>query len=371
MNGVWLALRLTGIALGIITLLGFASGYLGVEFKPYFKNVLDWLERHLVDFIVRPEEIEWALDYLRQHFVWVPRPEPHWKPIYTMLALLTLSHARHGMPWYAIPLALIFSLVTAVYSGTVGMNTAEVQTFALVSFTLFLSAFVLFGRDLRNEVPVLAIAVASCLLGYIFPGSLADQLFGILVFVLVIAVLGGQWRALIGVLGYFAIAYLLGRSLDPDIVVAGLIPLLIALILMQRKWHGAFVGLGVTVTLAALGYLNSETINVSYIIAAAIAFLAIILVLDERVWEIILGLATAVVSFTFGYGVTISNSSELSPLLTIAIGVGVWGIVITLTGVIRNSGALRHRIQQPATATGLDILATLGGALALGYLFAA
>jgi hypothetical protein len=148
MNWVWLAVRLTGIALGIITLLGFASGYLGVEFKPYFKNVLDWLEKHLVDFIVRPEEIEWALDYLRQHFAWVPKPEPQWKYLYTLTALVLMSMARtligSGVQdrWLKFPIALVCSLVPAVFAGTMPIGSLATATWPVLGMSVGVSLFV-------------------------------------------------------------------------------------------------------------------------------------------------------------------------------------------------------------------------------------
>lgn len=235
MTGVWLAVRLTGIAIGIITLLGFASGYLGVELKPYFKNVLDWLEQHLVDFIVRPEEIEWALDYLRQHFAWVPKPEPHWKPIYTLSALLLLSVARHGGTWYAIPVALACSLLPAVFAGT---------------------------------VPVGSPAVA----GLPFAGLCA--------FAAVAFALPGKWG--------HALVYLIGAA--------------------------AF---------ATISYFADNTVEGTDLLVLAAAF------------------------------------------------AGFAGFLLLVSGLLSAKGTIVQRLQVPPTAMGLDITAPLGGALVLGYVFAA
>jgi hypothetical protein len=237
MTGVWLIIRLAGIALGIITLLGFASGYLGVEFKPYFKNVLDWLERHLVDFIVRPEEIEWTLDYLRQHFTWVPKPEPHWKTLYTLTTLLILSLARRARRevWYAVPIAIVCSLVPAVFAGT---------------------------------MPVGSWAVA------VWPIS------GFIAFMLIPALQAGYWWSALSLAAF-------------------------------------------TAALAALGYFIDTT----------------------------------------GEG--------SGALVGLAVVVGSWGILMLLLGLIGYEGSLSGRLKKPGTAIGLDITATLGGALALGYLFAA
>jgi hypothetical protein len=112
----WVLVRLGGIALGVITLLGFATGYMGVEFKPVFASVLKVLQE-VAAVIVGAPLWEMLLDELRQHFAWLPTPESHWKPIFTLSALLMLSMTRHAH-WIMIPIALLCSLFSAVFAGS-------------------------------------------------------------------------------------------------------------------------------------------------------------------------------------------------------------------------------------------------------------
>jgi hypothetical protein len=58
-------------------------------------------------------------------------------------------------------------------------------------------------------------------------------------------------------------------------------------------------------------------------------------------------------------------------LEALAVGVGLLRLIFKVTGLSTAEDTLSQRLQDPVTAIGLDITATLGGALALGYLFAA
>jgi hypothetical protein len=164
---IWLFVRLGGIALGIITLLGFASGYMNVEFKPFVKEVLNSLQ-YFADFIVQPELIERALDYLRQHFAWVPKPEPHWKPIYTLSALFMMSYARR-MPAYMIVIALVCSLVPAVFAGARPVDSYAVLFWPGAGFMLFAS--ILYPLDGERLSPMLPASVAASVAFGYFMGN--------------------------------------------------------------------------------------------------------------------------------------------------------------------------------------------------------
>jgi hypothetical protein len=170
MNG-WLLIRLGGIALGIITLLGFASGFLHVEFKPYVRDVLGWLQ-HLGDYVIQPELIERGLDWLRQHFAWVPKPDAHWRPLYTLLALLMLSMARHLALWHMIPFAVLCSLVPAVIAGTMPVGSLAVALWPFAGFVAFFAIYALLHGDLRVALQFAAVAAALAALaaaaGYFF-----------------------------------------------------------------------------------------------------------------------------------------------------------------------------------------------------------
>jgi hypothetical protein len=179
MTGVWLIIRFTGIALGIITLLGFASGYMNVEFKPYVKEALTSLQ-YFADFIIQPELIERGLDYLRQHFAWVPRPEAHWKPIYTLSALFMLSFARSNTNWYAIPVALVCSLIPAVFAGTMPVGSGAVFAWPLAG--VFAMGAILERSQGhwsgRSDIGMAVLAAFSAATGYFFntTGESTDQL---------------------------------------------------------------------------------------------------------------------------------------------------------------------------------------------------
>lgn len=231
----WLPIRLAGIALGIVTLLGFASGYLNVEFKPYFESVLKVMQE-VASVVVGAPLWDMLLEWLRQHFAWVPTPEPHWKPIYTLSALLMLSTVRHGEPWYAVPIALTCSVIPAIFAGT---------------------------------MPV---------------GSLVVALWPLAGFVALVAILGA---------------------------------------LRRGSWEGADTSI--------------------CFIAAAIA--------------------------AAGYYSGVNSDGAVSILVLTAL-VGGFGLLALLYGLFTTRGTLAARLSQPSTATGLDITATLGVALLLGYLFA-
>jgi hypothetical protein len=152
---VWLLLRLVGIAIGIITLLSFASGYLHFNFIPYFADVLAWLQL-LVDTIIRAEDIEWALDQLRQSYPWVPNPDEHWRPIYTLTALLLLSIARSInkvviSPFLILPTAVVSALVPAIFAGTLPLGSPAVILWPLAGLALFYSFLAFLGGGLRSS----------------------------------------------------------------------------------------------------------------------------------------------------------------------------------------------------------------------------
>ena len=228
----WVLVRLMGIALGIVTLLGFASGYLGVEFKPYFKNVLDWLEKHLVDFIVRPEEVEWALDYMRQHFAWVPKPDAHWKPIYTLSALFMLSMARHGRLWYLVPIALACSLVPAVFAGTMPVGSVAVVFWPLAGFIAFVAILGVLQGNWRAALLSAAFAAALAAAGY-FIGNTGEGTIALVVLAALVGAMG---------LGFLVLTLLFTEGT-----------------LWQRlQYPFAAIGLDITATLGlalAIGYL--------------------------------------------------------------------------------------------------------------------
>jgi hypothetical protein len=162
MNG-WLLLRLLGISVGIITLLGFATDYMHVEFKPYFQTVLESLQG-LVDTIIAAEQIEWMLDYLRSSVPWVPDPAKHWRPIFTLTALLLLSVARQ-MPWEVIPIAFFCTLIPAVYAGTVPMGSPAVSIWPVAGLGAFLGIVASLLGNVRDAQIFLAACGLNALLG--------------------------------------------------------------------------------------------------------------------------------------------------------------------------------------------------------------
>ncbi|MFO0349306.1 MAG: hypothetical protein ACK51S_05160 [Alphaproteobacteria bacterium] len=230
--------RLGGIALGVITLLGFASGYLNVEFKPVFASVLKVLQEVAAVMVGAPLW-EMLLDELRQHFAWLPKPEPHWKPIFTLSALLMLSMTRHAH-WIMIPIALLCSFFSAVFAGSAPVGSLAVSSWSLMGFFAFTA---------------------------------------------ILALLKGRWLAIIPT-GWSALPF------------AALLP-------------------------AAFVY----------------------------------------------YGGADGRGS--SALVILAYSAGCMGLLFLVGGLLDAKGTLLQRLQTLKVATGLDITATLGLALALGYLLAA
>jgi hypothetical protein len=165
MNG-WLLLRLLGISVGIITLLGFATDYLHVNFDPYVESVLKVLQE-IAGLIVAAPLWEMVLDWLRQHFAWVPTPEAHWKPLYTLSALLLLANWRF-FPLYVIPLALVCSLIPAVFAGTMPVGSGAVVAWPLAGFFAFVTILALLNGKWRDALILAACAAALVAAGHFF-----------------------------------------------------------------------------------------------------------------------------------------------------------------------------------------------------------
>lgn len=276
---MWLLIRLTGITLGIVTLLGLASGYLNVEFKPFVENLLVRLQ-FLSDYIIQPDAIEWALDWLRQHFAWVPKPEPHWKPVYTLSALIMLSWARR-MPWYMLPFAVVCALVPAILSSTKPLDSLAVALWPLAGYFAFFAIADALNNDRSDAAAGFAIAAATAFVGHIFATSsaalVAWPIAGYFAFIAIFEALGKNWRGALGFLVFALFAVAVGEYVS------------------------------------ALGLV-------------------------------------------------------VSPLVLLAIAVGFWGTVNLVLGLLDAEGTHGQNLRSPSTAIGIDILGTLGGAVALGYL---
>ena len=229
---VFVALRLFSIALGAFVLLGLQWGYLSVEFKPVTEGSLNALYE-IVGITVGLPLWEMLFDWLRQHFMWLPAPEPHWKAVFTLSALLMLSMAR-ASHWYMIPCGLACSLVAAYFAGTLPLDSRAIFFAPLLGFITFLVIFSM----------------------------------------------------------------------------------------LHRNWQ-------------------------SFVFFTAIGLLT---------------------SFTFDFG---TRREPIDQILFLATFVGLWGFQLVQQIMFQNEGTLMQRLQHPLVVSGIDILATLGLALALGYLFAA
>lgn len=177
--------RLGGIALGVITLLGFASGYLNVEFKPVFASVLKVLQEVAAVMVGAPLW-EMLLDELRQHFAWVPKPDAHWKPIYTLSALLMVSMAWR-LPWFMFPIALACSLVPAVLAGTMPIGSAAVAFWPIAGIFAFVA---ILGPPDRGMALRYAALAAHFAFGGYFLGPAGEGTVSLLVLAVFVGSMG-------------------------------------------------------------------------------------------------------------------------------------------------------------------------------------
>lgn len=144
LRAFWIALRLTGGALGVLTLLKLATIGLGVEYKVFFQELLNRLNdlielAPLLDpiekYVVHP-----TLDWFR-NFGWaIPPLGEHWRLVFSLTSLVTLAMMRHvrlgvkggvGVVWF-----LFCSLVAAVASGTMPLNSVAIGAWPLAALLI-------------------------------------------------------------------------------------------------------------------------------------------------------------------------------------------------------------------------------------------
>ena len=115
----WLLLRLAGIGAGIVTMLGLATGHLGITLQPVFSQTLEQLQQY-VNVVLATPLIELLLKALRQLDLPVPEIGIHWQPIYTLSALLNLSLARNSSRnrLLLIGVGILCALIPAIMAGT-------------------------------------------------------------------------------------------------------------------------------------------------------------------------------------------------------------------------------------------------------------
>lgn len=159
MGAIWLALRLIGAAVGVITLLAYATDYLRIDFKPAFAEFLRQLEGLVLDVPLQWVEawvIGPVLEWMSSYFGWsLKYPAEHWRPVFTLTWLWFLSISRSGAGLFTfgnsasvVVWALICALVSAVVAGA-----AKLDEFAfiapLIAFFFFYLGICLFRLRFR------------------------------------------------------------------------------------------------------------------------------------------------------------------------------------------------------------------------------
>lgn len=183
----WIAVRLAGGMLGVLTLLSIAAVGLGVEYKVFFQEFLnrlkDWIElAPLLDpiekYVVYP-----TLDWFRSFGWTIPELADHWRSIFTLMWLLQLTVARRwasgfGAIGYAA-WAFLCAVATGVATGTAPLGSWAVGLWPTVGLLFFFGSIELV-RDGRGWWQILLAAlVAAGTVFYGFSTSPAD--FGVLV----------------------------------------------------------------------------------------------------------------------------------------------------------------------------------------------
>jgi hypothetical protein len=170
MNG-WLLVRITGIVVGIATLLRVATNEGIVTYDPLF---LAWMDRlrdlvelgFLTDFI--GPFLHWGIEQVRGFGISVPDLQDEWRPAFVLSTLMFAAMARHSRSGLLVVAAPVGALVIAAWSGLVGdlfpmvlaVIVATAFASSAVAFATIAAAFALAGSAVAAQLSDAAAVVA-------------------------------------------------------------------------------------------------------------------------------------------------------------------------------------------------------------------